>query len=322
MSNEVLENMGYKIETTAGTKKVTAAGDTTTAFGLWVKDGKDELPCQTNKIDVAYVYNSREAASKISIIDPSSLSLDLQNIIPTETELWALLLGQASGTPNVASVKDTGLKSSVTVHGENNNGTNPFTRDLVGAYLTNMKWNIEVAKPLTIESIHFDGFGIEDEDSSVPSIFLTNPPSIANYNIFEGISEIKWDIAGDNETLLNVYRVDFESGHNIITTKVVGSGSNATRKVYPGKFGSRSNTGHKFFMSAILDTHNQYDDLRDGNEVNVSFKTLKPVDGKYITFTCTGVHIIEMTGGIPRGGGYEERMITCEYRNLTVTDDL
>ncbi|KKK49155.1 hypothetical protein LCGC14_3137890, partial [marine sediment metagenome] len=219
-------------------------------------------------------------------------------------------------------VKDTGLKKSVTLHGEHNQGTTPFTRDLVGSYLNDMSWHLEIAKPLTIDSMKFQGWSIQDEDSTVPSIHLTNKPTLdQSSKPFIGIDEIKWDTGGDNETLNRVYRVDSKSNHDITSTPVTGSGANAARKVFPGKFGTRTTTGHQFFLSAVLDTHNQYDDLRAGNQVNVTVKSKKADLSDYVKFLYGGVDILDITKPIPRGGGYSERIITCEANTMSLEFD-
>ena len=318
--NLVLEKVGYKIEVAPGTKIITAAGDTTYAFGEDLPGGGDRLqPSIKRSKDVAHSYDSREAASSTAVIDPSTMSAEIKGIIPTILTPWYLLLGDGTdAATDTMQVLDTTLKKAITLHGEHNDGTTPFTRDLVGAYLNDMSWHMEVAKPLVIDSMKFQGWSIQDEDSTVPSIFLTDDPTLDQATLpFIGIDEIKWD----GDTLSRVYRVDSNSRHDITSTIVTGAGANAARKVYPGKFGNRTTTGHKFFMSAVLDTHLQYDDLRDGNQVNVTFKSKKADASDYVKFLYGGVNILGITKPIPRGGGYSERIITCEANTLSLEFD-
>lgn len=322
--NLLLEKLGYLIEVAPGTKIITAAGDTTYAFGEDHDEGGDWVqPSIRRTKDVAHSYNSREPASSKAIIDPATLMAEIKGIIPTIVTPWYLLLGDGTdAATDTLQVKDTGLKKAITVHGEHNEGTTPFTRDLVGAYLNEMEWHMELAKPLVIDSMKFQGWSIQDEDSAVASIHLTNDPTLDQTKLpFIGISEIKWDTGGDNETLSRVYRVDAKSNHEITSTSITGAGANATRKVYPGKFGNRTSTGHRFFMSAVLDTHLQYDDLRDGNQVNVTMKSFKADLSDYVKFLYGGVDILDITKPIPRGGGYSERIITCEANTLSMEFD-
>lgn len=322
--NLALEKLGYLIETTPGTKKIIAAGNTTYGLGMDLDGGGDWMqPSIKRNKDVAHSYNSREPASSVAVIDPATMSAEIKGIIPTILNPWYLLFGSGTdAATDTMQVKDTGLKKAITLHGEHNSGTTPFTRDLVGAYLNDMSWHMELAKPLIIDSMKFQGWSIQDEDSTVASIHLTNDPTIDQDKLpFIGINEIKWDTVGDNETLSRVYRVDSKSNHDITSTPVTGSGANAARKVYPGKFGTRTTTGHKFFMSAVLDTHNQYDDLRDGNQINVTFKSEKADGSDYVKFLYGGVDILDITKPIPRGGGYSERIITCEANTLSLEFD-
>ncbi len=318
-----LERVVYKIEAATGTKVITAAGDTTYSFGGFLDAGDQFQPDIERVQDNAHSYNSREVASGTSYIDPNSLSADLPNIIPTMACPWNFLLGTPTdAAPDTIQVKDSGLKKAITFHSEHNNGTNPMTRDLVGAYVTGLKWRIEVGEPLIIDNIHMEGHAIEDEDSSTASIFLTNAGTDDQAGkAFYGINEIKWDTGGDNETLTRVYRVDFDSHHAITSTNVTGSGADASRTVYPGKFGTKTTTGHTFIMSAVLDTHLQYDDKRAGNSVNVTFKSLKADGSDYIKFLYTGVEIVKKTKAVSIGGGYSLQLLSCKANTLSLEFD-
>ena len=322
--NTQLERICYLIETTTGTKDIDDAGDTTYWFGAPVDEGGDYTqPSPTRTKDVAHSYNSREAVSSTTKYNASSISAETKAIIPYLCTPWYLLLGDATdAATDTIQVKDTGLKKAVDLHSEYKGGTTEDIRDLVGAYLTGLKWHMEVGKVLVCDHFKWEGWSIQDEDSTEASVALTNEPTIDQDKLpFVGINEIKWDTGDADETLTRVYRVDFDSNHGIVSTPATGTAPNISRVVYPTKFGDRATTGHKFYMSAILDTHTQYDDLRNGIEVNVTFKSKKADGSDYVKFLYGGVHILDITKAIPRGGGYSERIISCEANSLSLEFD-
>ena len=175
----------FKYETTPGTDIITIATDQTYKFGLYPDQSKIDLNSMKANIQQIVNWASRQAASQA--VASWDFPQKVLTYYPTTAQALHRLLGTAtSGSPNLITVKDTGLPHSFTWRQEHYGGTNPHRRQMRGCFTTGLEVDFAYESPLQFkESINY--WGMKDQGDYVA---LTTAPAFpaSEASPFSGIA--------------------------------------------------------------------------------------------------------------------------------------
>lgn len=314
--NNKFTKIGFKYDAARGTKPITSVAHTIYSWGEFIEDNIT-FPTLEAVVKAFHAYSSREVnVSTSKLIVPT---IEIPAFIPSNMQWLYHFLGKFNnGAPDTLEALDSGLKTSATLHFEEESGTNEEVYDCVSSICTDVDFSLILGEPLQVNKLKYEAQSIESIDYYVTdaSVSLTAEPTVPQAGLpFIGIDEFYWDTGGDNEELTNVARVDI-IGHQNFKASIYNH-TNKRRSVYESKYDL-----YTMNIYVVLDTKNQINDLLNQNKINCSCKSLKADGSDYVQFLMTGVHNIKVgKSAIDLGGGYYQSVITCQFEKLSCPFD-
>lgn len=279
----------WAYETVPGTAEIVDATTVTYEFGEYNDECGDwNTPFSENPSEPYWVYSKRTP----SLIDGERTFPTFSHVfLPVTAQCYAWMLKKPSDSdPEVIIVAlEEGKTYPLTIRCEESGGTVPTGTQAVGCYCVGLTTKAERNKPLQVEPI-WAWQEMQDVGATGTEPTLTTAP-VAPGDLLSGTYNgnpiVKWDIAGDNHSIDEVWRADWTQAQDFET---VSSDLGATVTVDTYKF-----QPVEIILSAVFEDLDTWDDYMDRKvSTNMTIQVEKHDATSYILATFTNCRIVSI----------------------------